>query len=212
MLCSNLGVTAQSGEIMAHHFVDPRPFMPRDCTRVDILGRKVMSRAVIGGMRERHGDVVIALIEPLPAEQVSFTSIRDLLDDFLRNHRRIGYRSLQPCPYGQAFVKFDLFHDRDFLIQNSPHNYGNYHITFKAHNKGWNNRRSTMNHEVCLMLLGFNLNFWEQHDIEKAIADFGKLLAWQEDSNHLARIIIKARVVNLKEIPWFIVCSEGENF
>ena len=69
-----------------------------------------------------------------------------------------------------------------------------------------------MNHEVCLMLLGFNLNFWEQHDIEKAIADFGKLLAWQEDSNHLARIIIKARVVNLKEIPWFIVCSEGENF
>ena len=163
-------------------------------------------------MRGRHSDVVIALIEPLPAEQVSFTSIRDLLDDFLRNHRRIGYRSLQPCPYGQAFVKFDLFHDRDFLIQNSPHNYGNYHITFKAHNKGWNNRCSTMNHEVWLMLLWFNLNFWEQHDIEKAIADFGKLLAWQEDSNHLARIIIKARVVNLKEIPWFIVCSEGENF
>jgi hypothetical protein len=69
-----------------------------------------------------------------------------------------------------------------------------------------------MNYEVWLMLLGFNLDFWEQHDIEKAIAEFGKLIAWQEDPNHLARIIIKARVVDLAEIPWFIVCSEGEEF
>jgi len=69
-----------------------------------------------------------------------------------------------------------------------------------------------MNYEVWLMLLGFNLDFWEQHDIEKAIAEFGKLIAWQEDPNHLARIIIKARVVDLAEIPWFIVCSEGEGF
>ena len=69
-----------------------------------------------------------------------------------------------------------------------------------------------MNYEVWLMLLGFNLDFWEQHDIEKAITEFGKLLAWQEDPNHLARVIIKARVVDLVEFPWFIVCSEGENF
>jgi hypothetical protein len=80
------------------------------------------------------------------------------------------------------------------------------------HNKGWNNRTTTMNYEVWLMLLGFNLDFWEQHDVEKAIAEFGKLIAWQEDPNHLARVIIKAHVVDLAEIPWFIVCSEGERF
>ena len=48
--------------------------------------------------------------------------------------------------------------------------------------------------------------------LKKAIAEFGKLLVWQEDPTNLARIIIKARVVDLTEIPWFIVCSEGENF
>jgi hypothetical protein len=46
-----------------------------------------MSRAVIGGLRGQNNDVAIATIEPLPAEQVSFTSIRELLDEFLRNHR-----------------------------------------------------------------------------------------------------------------------------
>jgi hypothetical protein len=37
-----------------------------------------------------------------------------------------------------------------------------------------------MNYKVWLMLLGFNIEFWEQHDIGKAISEFGKLLAWEE--------------------------------
>jgi len=69
-----------------------------------------------------------------------------------------------------------------------------------------------MNYDVWLMLLGFNVDYWEQKDIEKAISDFGKLLVWEEDPIHLARIIVKARVVDLTEIPWFLVCSEGEDF
>ena len=28
----------------------------------------------------------------------------------------------------------------------------------------------------------------------------------------MAKIIVKARVVDLTEIPWFLVCSEGEDF
>ena len=69
-----------------------------------------------------------------------------------------------------------------------------------------------MTHDVWLMLLGFNVDYWEQKDVEKAISDFGKLIAWEEDPNYLSRIIVKARVVDLTEIPWLIVCSEGENF
>ena len=105
--------------------------MPRGCNRVEVSGRKAMTRAVIGGLRGRNSDVSIATIQPLPEEHISFASIKELLDDFLRNHRRVGVRMIQPCPYGQAFVKIYLFHDRDFVIQNSPHNYGNYNITFR---------------------------------------------------------------------------------
>ena len=36
--------------------------------------------------------------------------------------------------------------------------------------------------------------------------------SWEEDPTHLARITVKARVVDFSEIPLFIVCSEGESF
>ena len=67
---------ALSGEIMTYHFVDPRPFMPRGCHKVEVPSRKAMSRAV-KGLRGRNSDVAIVTIEPMPAEQVSliqFTS------------------------------------------------------------------------------------------------------------------------------------------
>ena len=150
-----------------------------------------MTCAILERPRRRNHDLAILSITPLPDEQVSFTSIRDLLDDFLCNRKHVGFSSIQPCPFGQAYVRFSYFHDRDFLIQNSPHTYSNYSITFKAHNKGWNNKTTSMNYEVWLMLLGYNVDFWEQRDVEKAIAEFGKLLVW-EDPNFLSRIIVKA--------------------
>lgn len=171
-----------------------------------------MSRAVLGSTKRHNSDLAIVSIDPLPDMQVSFQSIRELIDDFLRNHKHIGYRSIQPCPYGQVYVRTNYYHDRDFLVQSSPHNYGNYHLSFKAHNRGWNNRKTVMNYEVWLMLLGFNVDYWEHKDVKKAISEFGKLLVWEEDPNHLARIIVKAGVVDVTEIPWFLVCSEGKDF
>ena len=137
---------------MAYHFVDPTPFLPRGCNRVHVEGRKPMTRAVLGKARRSNSDLAIAIIHPLPALQVSFTSIRELLDDFLRNHRQVGFRSIQPCPYGQAFVRLNYYHDRDFHEQNNPHAYGNYQISFKAHNRRRNNRTTVMNYDVWLML------------------------------------------------------------
>lgn len=124
-----------------------------------------MSCVVVCGLRGRNSDVANFTISPLPAEQVSFACIRELLDDFMHNHRQVGFRSIQPCPYGQAYVRLNYYHDRDFLIANSHHIYGNYTINFNAHNKGWNNRTTTMNYEVWLMLLGYNIDFWEKNDI-----------------------------------------------
>lgn len=51
------------------------------------------------------------------------------------------------------------------------------------------------------MLLGYNIDFWSRADIEKTVAEFGKLLVWEEDPNNLARIVVKVRVGDLSEIP-----------
>nr|TKW20953.1 hypothetical protein SEVIR_4G194400v2 [Setaria viridis] len=197
---------------MAYKFVNPAPFMPRGCQRQMVGFRKPMSRVVLGGARRNQSDVAIAKIEPLPQLQVSFQSIRELLDDFLRNHKGLALHSIQPCPYGQAYVRFHFVHDKDFLIGGGQHQYGQYRISFSDHNRGWNNRLTTMNCEAWVMLLGLNIDYWTKSDIEKAVAVFGRLLVWEEDPNNLARVIVKVRVVDLTEIPWFLVCSEGEDF
>nr|TKW33816.1 hypothetical protein SEVIR_2G264400v2 [Setaria viridis] len=183
---------------MAYKFVNPAPFMPRGCQRQMVGFRKPMSRVVLGGARRNQSDVAIAKIEPLPQLQVSFQSIRELLDDFLRNHK--------------AYVRFHFVHDKDFLIGGGQHQYGQYRISFSDHNRGWNNRLTTMNYEAWVMLLGLNIDYWTKSDIEKAVAVFGRLLVWEEDPNNLARVIVEVRVVDLTEIPWFLVCSEGEDF
>lgn len=137
-----------------------------------------MTRVVLGGPSRSNCDVAIAIIEPMLKEQVSFPSIKELLDDFLRNHRRVGFHSIQPCPYGQAYVRLNFFHDRDFLIVDSPHEYGNYRISFVEHNNCWNHKTTTLNCEVWLMLLGYNIDFWSRSEIEKIVAKFGKLIVW----------------------------------
>ncbi|CAN6177127.1 unnamed protein product [Urochloa humidicola] len=204
--------TSSGSPAMAYRFVDPTPFMPLGCNRVIIPNRRTMTRAVMDGLRGQNDDLAIATIEPLPGNQVLFHSIREVLDDFLRNVRGVRYRKIQPSTLGQASVRFEHLHDRDFLIHDSPHEYGDLRISFIEHDKGWNHRAVTFNHEVWLMLLGLNNDFWSEKNVEKALADFGKLITWKADPNYLARILVKARVVDLEEIPWFIVCTDGDRF
>jgi hypothetical protein len=152
---------------MAYQFVDPTPFIPRGFQRLVIPNRKAMSRVILGRPAKRNLDVAIVTINPLPQLQVAFTNIRDVLHDFLRNHACVGYTYIQPCPFGQAYVKSVYFIDRDQLIHNSPHQFGDVFISFIEHDRGANHRAVTLNHEVWLMLLGTNIDFWSDVHMNK---------------------------------------------
>jgi hypothetical protein len=115
-------VSSNPPDQMAYQFVDPTPFIPQGFQRVVVPNHKAMSRVIFGRpAKKRNPDVAIVTINPLPQHQVAFNNIRDVLHDFLRNHARVGYTYIQPCPFCQAYVKFVYFHDRDQLIHNSPH-------------------------------------------------------------------------------------------
>ena len=96
---------------MAYCFVDPKPFLPPRAQWVMVSGRPTMIRVVTGRVQEHNNDVTIARHHPLPQEQLNFDDIRNVLEDFLNVYLGIPILTIQPCPDGQAYVRFcHLFH------------------------------------------------------------------------------------------------------
>lgn len=196
---------------MAFRLIDPTPFLPVGMQRQIVQGRPVMRRVVVGHVPQQNNDLAIVRLYPLLAAPVDWVDIRNVVEDFL-GEQNVGFRSMQPCPFGQAYVRFNYMHERDNLIHNSPHPYGNGTISFIPHNRAWNNHTAVMSNEVWLMMLGLNLDLWTQPLVDKAVSSFGRLLIWEEDHYNQARAIVKVRVTSLDEIPWFFVFTEGTGF
>lgn len=167
-----------------------------------------MKRVVTGPIQERKSDVAIALLQPLPQHHIDFADIREILIAFLNVHD-IPYLTIQRCPFGQAYVRFSYLHHRDFLIGGGSYHFRNGAISFIPHNRAWKNRTSFMTHEVWLMMVGLNLDLWNNALVDKAVSEFGRLIAWEEDGNHMSKILVRARVFSLDAIPWFFNFSEG---
>lgn len=80
---------------MAFRLVDPTPFMPRGAQRQVVQGRPMMRRVVVGHVAQRNSDLAIAVLNPMLVDQeVAFWDIRNIIEDFLRNHVDVGFRSI----------------------------------------------------------------------------------------------------------------------
>ena len=62
------------------------------------------------------------------------------------------------------------------------------------------------------MLLGFPFYYWTQEHIQNASVSFGRVIMWDADRANLTRLLVRARVTSLEEIPQFIVFSVAEGF
>lgn len=174
-----------------------------------IQGRPLMQRVVTGRIQRQHNDLAIATFNPLPEHQLDFDTIRNVLVDFLSVQHQFPYETIQPCPFGQAYVKFTYMHQRDLLIQNSPIPYGNGTISFIPHDRAWNNRTTIMTHDVWMVLIGLNMDLWSHALVDKAVSEFGKLIVWEEDYQNISRVYFRARFCGLDSIPWFFNFTEG---
>jgi hypothetical protein len=85
-------------------------------------------------------------------------------------------------------------------------------FSFTKHNEGQNWRQIDYNREVWLFLLGFPMDCLSQENLQHAIASFGKLLTWEEDKSNRNRLLVKARVTDLEDVPKHIVMSENDGF
>jgi hypothetical protein len=118
---------------------------------------------------------------------------------------------MQKSHLAQALVRFEHIYDRDNLITHSPHPYGDVYFSFLKHNEGhW--KALEYNQECWIMLLGFPLDFWATYHIHNVIASFGKVLTWEDDPSNLSRLLVKARVTDLEDIPKNSVFFETNGF
>lgn len=61
------------------------------------------------------------------------------------------------------------------------------------------------------MLIGFLIDSRNIEDIRDSIKSFGRLIYWQKDSV-MARVVVKARVTDLEDMPHYLIMSEGDDF
>ena len=67
-----------------------------------------------------------------------------MLDDFFADQARVQILSIQRSHLGQALIKFARVHDRDTLVLNRPHQFGNVSISFVRYNKRVTGGESTL--------------------------------------------------------------------
>jgi len=94
----------------------------------------------------------------------------------------------------------------------SPIPFGNVTLTFVEHNKGRILHAVNFNRECWLMLLGFLPDFREDECVFNPISSFGRVAHWIHNQANLAKLLIRARVVDYKSVPRFLVLTEGEGF
>lgn len=57
------------------------------------------------------------------------------------------------------------------------------------------------------MQIGLPEDYWEQEFIVTVLGPYARAISWDNDPDHLARLIVRALVVDLESIPRFTVFS-----
>jgi hypothetical protein len=159
-----------------------------------------------------HEDWAIVNIQPLSEHKVLFPAVRDVVREYLVEHRRLGVQDIQCSHLGQVLVQFNSVLDRDNLVFLGPQQYLDATFTSQRHNDAWNHRALFFNRECWLMLLRFPLDYHSSEYLQAAIGSFGRLILWEEDRHNVTRTMLRVRVTSLEEVPQFIVFSEADGF
>jgi hypothetical protein len=186
---------------MAYRRVDPEPFLPPGFSASVVQHRGIMVRSVSQRLPPMHEDWAVINIHPLPEHEVLFPAVRDVVREYLVEHRRVGVRAIQRSHLGQVIVQFRSVLERDNLVLLGPQQYLDATFTAVRHNDAWNHRALLFNHECWLMLLGFPLDYRSSEYLQAAIGSFGRLILWEEDRSNISRTLLRVRVTSLDEVP-----------
>jgi hypothetical protein len=101
-----------------------------------------------------HEDWAIINIQPLPDHEVTFPAVRDVVREYLVEHRRLGVRDIQRSHLGQVLVQFSSVLERDNLVLLGPQQYLDATFTAQRHNDAWN-------HMALFLIANAGLCCWD---------------------------------------------------
>jgi hypothetical protein len=146
-----------------------------------------------------HEDWAILNIQPLPDHAVLFPAVRDVVREYLVEHRRLGVRDIQRSHLGQVLVQFYSVLERDNLVLLGPQQYLDATFTTLRHNDAWNHMALFFNRECWLMLLGFPLDYRSLEYLQAVIGSFDRLIVWEEDRHNVTRTLLRVVSRRLKK-------------
>lgn len=147
----------------------------------------------------------------MPNLPVAFNTVREILSNFL-TEKQLGFSEIEPCPFGQAYVKLNSVLDRDDLVTDSPHQFTDVHVIFEKHDKGMNWRSLVLNRDAWILLCGYPFDRRNIQEVSNAVSKFGKFLMWDRIRSTRENLMVKVRVEELRDIPTSIVFGEGYDF
>lgn len=147
----------------------------------------------------------------MPNQQVHFPSVWQVIGEFVTEVKHLAFSKICPCPFGQAYVRFNSPFDRDAMVLQSPHLFGDVHVVFQHHNQGLNWRNLALNRDIWALLVGFPFGKREIHELANAVRSFGKLLLWDRVRSYKATLVVKIRVEELRDVPASIVMGESKD-
>lgn len=190
---------------------DPRPHIPVGFDWVQRIAPREprRTRVFLGPFAVKANEnMAIAITEPR-VHPDDFPQLAQALHSFLQDEHQVCHLEIQRCPLGEAYVRFGSPLERTRFIRNSPMPFGQYHIGFIKHDEGANVKAINMDREVWLMLLAYPNDHRSTVEIDKSIASFAILRHVHKSTND-ARVIVKAAVNKLDDIPDEIVVSPGD--
>jgi hypothetical protein len=114
-----------------------------------------MVRSVSQRLPPMHEDWAIINIHPLPEHEVLFPAVRDVVREYLVEHRRASVRAIQRSHLGQVIVQFRSVLERDNLVLLGPQQYLDATFTAVRNNDAWNHRALFSTTSVGLCFWGF---------------------------------------------------------
>jgi hypothetical protein len=129
---------------------------------------------VVGCFTQHNEDLAIVQLQP-PVHKGDFDSLAPALRAFFEDIQEVLVVEVQPCPLGDAYVRFNSALDRERFL-GPVFSFGTYGMRVIKHDDAGNARSFDLDREAWVMLMGFSEDLKCTNIVAKSMSTFGILV------------------------------------